>query len=78
MSGDVTARGDDTPARREVRDRINSFEAELVNNADRAELFPLINAKLTGQQKRDVMAFVRLRMKTKKQAANLRARLESL
>lgn len=72
----MTARHEDTPARREVRDRIRA--AEPPNTGERAELIELINQKLTGQQRRDAYGFVKYRARTMKQLDNLRARLESL
>jgi hypothetical protein len=70
-----TGRWEDTPARRETRERTRP---DYVNNEDRAELIKLINAKLCGQQRRDAFGFVKNRMRTMAQAENLTKRLESL
>lgn len=71
-------RWEDTPARRETRERIKADRSNHVTNEDREALIKLINAKLSGQQKRGAAGFVLYRMRTKAQAENLTKRLESL
>lgn len=72
----MIARDEDTPARREVRDRIR--EGEPPNSRERADLIALAYQKLPDRQRREAIAFIRRGMKTQRQLRNLRARLESL
>lgn len=67
-----------TPRRLSARDRLDEARAEDINNEDRAALVKLVNAKLSGQRRRDAAGFVLYRMRTKTQAENLTKRLESL